>query len=274
MDTTGRNMYDCDMIDLARDLRPHLLHWSESTVGPWWTCEDVEDDHTRIYLPIAGSAWLKVGRRRMALRPGACFLIPPVARRALGCDDSMTLWWLHCRPVIWEAVDLWRLARPRLEIQADVSVTAAMERIASLHGDNPLDMLEGDGLCRQLLARFLTAAPAVDQAAWVRPIVEYIEAHLHEKITASDLAARAGWDRAYFSRRFREVLGVPPMRLVRLRRVQRARSLLASSDWTVEAVAARTGFHDAFHLSRTMHQLLGVRPSEVRRRAATGPALP
>jgi AraC-like DNA-binding protein len=262
------------MIDLSRDLRPDLLHWHRSTLRPAWRCAEIQDDHTRIYLPLAGEAWVKVAGRQLDLRPGRCFLIPPGPGRSFGCQNAMTLYWLHCRPLVWEAVDLWRLAQPRLEIPASATIHAAMERISSLKADNPLELFEGDGLCRMLLARFLPSLPTIDEAAWVRPVVDYIEAHLDESLRASDLARRAGWDRAYFSRRFRQTLGLPPMRFVRLRRVQRARAMLASKDWSVQAVAEKTGFHDAFHLSRSMHEILGLRPSQIRRRAVQGPALP
>ncbi len=267
-------MYHCDMIDLSRDLRPDLLHWHRSTLSPAWRCAAVQDDHTRIYLPLAGRAWAKAGDEKLDLRPGRCFLIPPGPGHCFGCQSSITLCWLHCRPTVWEAVDLWRLAQPRLEIPVDATIQAAMHRISALDRDDPLELFEGDGLCRMLLSRFLPSLPAIDEAAWVRPVVAYIEAHLHEPLRGADLARRAGWDRAYFTRRFGQVLGLPPMRFVRLRRVQRARALLVSSDWNLQAIAQQTGFHDAFHLSRSLQEVLGLRPSRIRRSARAQEPMP
>jgi AraC-like DNA-binding protein len=46
--------------------------------------------------------------------------------------------------------------------------------------------------------------------------------------------------------------------------VERAQRMLLESDATLQAIADRLSFTDAFHLSKTFKRIVGVSPSEFR----------
>jgi transcriptional regulator GlxA family with amidase domain len=88
--------------------------------------------------------------------------------------------------------------------------------------------------------------------------------HLDEPITVDQLAAHAAVSRRTFIRHFENETGVPPMRWVTLQRILSARRLLETSDWTVERVAAATGFGTASALRTAFRREVGTTPSAYR----------
>ncbi|WP_052851929.1 AraC family transcriptional regulator [Streptomyces avicenniae] len=82
--------------------------------------------------------------------------------------------------------------------------------------------------------------------------------------TVADLAAEVGASRARFAQRFTELVGQPPMTYLAQWRISLAADLLACSDATVEAVARRVGYANAYALSVAFKRTLGVRPGEHR----------
>lgn len=89
--------------------------------------------------------------------------------------------------------------------------------------------------------------------------------------TVDDLASVAARSRSGFARRFREVVGEPPMRYVARWRLAWAADLLADG-LAVTAVAHTVGYTDAYAFSTAFRRHHGVTPREHRNRTRT--ALP
>ncbi|WP_432107858.1 GlxA family transcriptional regulator [Streptomyces sp. AA1529] len=98
--------------------------------------------------------------------------------------------------------------------------------------------------------------------------------HLDRPLTLRELAARESMSVRTFTRRFREEVGVTPLRWLTQQRIERARQLLEETDLPVERVAARAGFGTAASLRQHFHAALGVSPRAYRRtfRAETAAA--
>ncbi|MEU3020723.1 AraC family transcriptional regulator [Nocardiopsis sp. NPDC007018] len=87
--------------------------------------------------------------------------------------------------------------------------------------------------------------------------------------TVALLAERCGVSRATLARDFRSLVGVPPMTYLADWRVGRAADLLRGTDTTVEAIARRVGYSNAFALSAAFKRLRGTTPTEHRRGGGT-----
>lgn len=92
------------------------------------------------------------------------------------------------------------------------------------------------------------------------PVLLYIRDNLHRNISLEDLAAAAHLEKAYFSRRFKEISGCTPMEYLRCTRLAKARELLRYSDMTVTQIAESLGFQSLRHFSKTFHQHIGCSP--------------
>jgi AraC-like DNA-binding protein len=82
-------------------------------------------------------------------------------------------------------------------------------------------------------------------------------------LAISDLARQAGLSEGYFSRRFRNHTGIPPKTYQFQSRMRHARMLLQEKNLSVQEVADRLGYSDAFVFSRQFKKVWGVPPSQV-----------
>ncbi|WP_178025431.1 AraC family transcriptional regulator [uncultured Paenibacillus sp.] len=91
--------------------------------------------------------------------------------------------------------------------------------------------------------------------------IAYIENHLNESLTRSDLSAVAGINPDHFSRMFKKHTGLSPTDYIIRLRMEKAKKLLAKSPSSIMEVARRVGFEDPYHFSRRFKQVVGVAPS-------------
>jgi AraC-like DNA-binding protein len=99
----------------------------------------------------------------------------------------------------------------------------------------------------------------------LRRVRAYIDDHLGERISLDQLARQAGVSRFHFARQFRLSTGESPMGYLRRARIERSKSILQSRDTTIAEVAARLGFSDQSHFTRTFGRLVGVSPGSFAR---------
>lgn len=96
-------------------------------------------------------------------------------------------------------------------------------------------------------------------------LLEWATEHMSEHITAVDLARRLGASPRTLNRRFHAELGVTPGQWLLTQRLDRARTLLESSDYTVEVVARLVGLSSASNLRRRFIANIATTPSAYRR---------
>ncbi|THA81648.1 AraC family transcriptional regulator [Streptomyces sp. A0592] len=138
-----------------------------------------------------------------------------------------------------------------------------------------------DRLLDLLLIGVLRAWPSATDSsapAWFRaqsdPVVGPALRLLHESPahawTVEELAERVGVSRASLARRFREVMGEPPVGYLTGWRLALAADMLREPDATVERVARRVGYGSAFALSAAFKRVRGMSP-QAHRAGVAGP---
>src|ERR1700710_2522216 len=98
------------------------------------------------------------------------------------------------------------------------------------------------------------------------PQLDWILANLETPHTVGSLAARATMSARTFARRFVEETGRTPMQWVTDQRVLYARRLLEETDLDIDRVADTAGFGPATLLRHHFRRVVGVTPSDYRRR--------
>lgn len=136
--------------------------------------------------------------------------------------------------------------------------------------------LKIDYLARAAAARLLHLYSAVGVMQLAQPadmlgskqlhrICEYIDENIESDLRIEDLAAVAGVGRARFLRKFRMSTRLPPHRFVIMRRVGKAKRLLAETSLDVVEIAALLGFADHAHFAATFRRVVGVTASHYRK---------
>jgi len=98
------------------------------------------------------------------------------------------------------------------------------------------------------------------------PYLDWILTNLELPHTVATLAKRANMSARTFARRFVDETGRTPMQWVTDQRVLFARRLLEATDLDVDRVAERSGFGTATLLRHHFRRIIGVTPSDYRRR--------
>ncbi|WP_406638780.1 AraC family transcriptional regulator [Amycolatopsis sp. WGS_07] len=100
------------------------------------------------------------------------------------------------------------------------------------------------------------------------PVVSAALKRMHENParawTVAELAAEAGVSRAALTRRFTTQVGEPPMAYLTGWRISVAAELLRTTEYTVDTIARKVGYANAFALSVAFKRRRGIRPSEHR----------
>jgi AraC-like DNA-binding protein len=91
-----------------------------------------------------------------------------------------------------------------------------------------------------------------------------------EPLTVDDLARAAGLSKAYFSREFRRAFGDSPHAYLLTRRLERAASLLVTTDYSVAEICLAVGLRGVGSFTTSFKRAYGVTPTAYR--AAYPPA--
>ena len=104
------------------------------------------------------------------------------------------------------------------------------------------------------------------------PHLDWILANLDKPHTVTSLARRAHMSGRTFARRFVEETGRTPMQWVTDQRVLFARRLLEEATLDIDNIAEQSGFGNATLLRHHFRRIIGVTPSDYRRRFASAAA--
>jgi len=134
-------------------------------------------------------------------------------------------------------------------ILADALNTALAVRITRLFVDpSAINLAPSNGMSRERLKR----------------VRDYIEEHLDDRLTLTEIAGVACLSPYHFSRSFKQAVGVGPRRYVMQRRIARAKTLLQRTERPLSWVAQEAGFYDQSHLTTEFRREVGVTPGRFR----------
>lgn len=93
----------------------------------------------------------------------------------------------------------------------------------------------------------------------------WVSENIHRKIAVEDMADICGMSARNFSRRYTEIMGVPPARAIETIRVAAARDQLQMTKRSIKAVAEACGFKDDERLRRAFQRHIKTSPTEYRK---------
>lgn len=97
--------------------------------------------------------------------------------------------------------------------------------------------------------------------------IDYIEDHLHDKITVQELSAIAGFSPYHFYRLFAEYVGLPVMEYVRRRRLAHAAAELAGGKRVID-IAMEYGFETHAGFGKAFRKVYSCSPEQYRKHSS------
>ncbi len=107
-------------------------------------------------------------------------------------------------------------------------------------------------------------APVRALSAPIAQVLDYIDAHIEERLPVETLAREAGLSVPRFKARFRSETGFPPAEFVLRRRIEKAGQILSQENKTVLEVALQTGFCSSQYFASAFRRITGMTPSAFR----------
>jgi AraC family transcriptional regulator len=165
--------------------------------------------------------------------------------------------------------------RPRLRSRDSRLENIAWAIKAEAESDAPSDTLFVECLTQALAVRLIEgpgeAGPIVfveGQTLSIRQrkrLVEYVETHIDQPLTLSDLAGVAGISISHLKALFTRTFGISVHRYVLKARVEHATRLLQEGRLPQSEIAQAAGFSHQSHMARCIRQMTGVTPGTIAR---------
>ncbi|WP_445504089.1 helix-turn-helix domain-containing protein [Microvirga sp. G4-2] len=101
----------------------------------------------------------------------------------------------------------------------------------------------------------------------LRLLIDYIHSHIADDLSLANLAGLVDLSPYHFARAFKASMGVPPHRYQMMLRIERAKELLASTDFSITEIAHTCGFASSQHMATVFRYSVSTTPTEYRRQS-------
>lgn len=180
---------------------------------------------------------------------------------------------VHCLIVEFEPKWLERVREYHVSLadslvfKGGLSVWLATRLYAEFQLSDKLSSLSIEGLALEVmgeLSRQHLKMPKRNPPRWLKQTKELLHAHFLETLTLNGIAKSVGTHPVHLARGFRQHHSCTIGEYVRKLRVEFACSEMTATDSSLAEIAARTGFYDQSHFSRTFKRMVGLTPREYR----------
>ena len=133
------------------------------------------------------------------------------------------------------------------------------------NGDRAFTKCIGQTLAMHIARLKLPRAKVNALPKWrLKRVEEYVNAHLHRRVNLPDLARAANLSRMHFAAQFRTATGYRPREYLLHRRIERAKTILSSTEMPLAEVALAVGFCTQAHFSTVFKRIAGETPARWR----------
>lgn len=175
---------------------------------------------------------------------------------------------------------------PKARIEQDPVVRRLSEALAAAERDqSEFGEIYADAIRLVTVARMISAdtTPASlvqtnrdgGLSKWrLKRVVEYVAAHLDEKVTLADMAGAARLSRMHFAALFFRATGSTPHQYLLKQRVSAAQDMLRATDKSIVDIALSVGFSTQAHFTTVFKRIVGQTPLKWREGRPAEPLLP
>ena len=218
---------------------------------------------------------------RSPIKAGALYVATPGERLTATCSGPYDLLQLYVARGVLEQDGGLGPARPpaRLSRIDGVIVRDPMiQLVGRLLTEGPEHRIgvRAEELGRLIVARLLLLLAEKPSRSplpvWrLNKVRRFIEENLAEPVRLADVAAAAGLSRMHFAAQFKAATGMRPHEYLLVRRIERAKELMAAGPSSLVQVALDVGFQSQAHFCTIFRRLSGMTPSAWRREAIERP---
>ena len=253
-------------IDSLQPMQLQIEFSDVETLGEFWDKRQLLGIHWRLYYNNAPGAGLRLpDGRKIDLMPENIYLIAPYPQIVSYCSGNPEHLFIHF--ILTGCYSL--REGPVRAIPVDDSFLRLISELNRQLKKRPQDQMS------QLFATALTSLTLTRLPREMLCLSE-IDGRINQACDAmrekpgygwsnSELAKHFGFATNAFTRRFREVMGVPPYRYLSTLRYALAARLLESTNLNIDEICGQIGIKDRFHFSREFKRFHERSPSLYRK---------
>lgn len=99
----------------------------------------------------------------------------------------------------------------------------------------------------------------------IQSCCDYINTHIGEKFSIDLLAARAGYTEYYFSRKFKQEMGMSISDYIKQEKIRKAKLLLSTTTMSIQDISNELSFNSRSYFSDVFQKVTGESPGEYRK---------
>lgn len=274
-----------------------LLHIDYVKLNHNWNFNNVISPYYRLYYIDEGNGTVSDSTDHYILEPGYLYLIPSFTICNLNCKEYLSQYFIQFFEESPDGTSLFSNNRNVIKLTAnDIDIILIKKMLQNNPGrginrsDNPkvyekesyykeyqslndeMRMhlkFENQGILLQLISRFLNAKDFKTPqqqvtSSKVLDTISYIQLHLNENLSVSQLSRRVNQNQDYFSKQFLIHTGQRPLNYIHEKKIERAQYLITTTDKTFLEIALDTGFSNLPHFSKIFKQIVSLTPGEYR----------
>ncbi|CAH0537799.1 HTH-type transcriptional activator RhaS [Vibrio marisflavi CECT 7928] len=270
---TGENNLQLDKYKIAdsveHDIRPAQL----VTLPSYMDCHD--HDYTQVVIGLNGQAEFEVQGSGNKIGPGQGCVVSHGLDHAFGSlsQYSDILVVNLAKPSENEPENLKKfndISSSDVYFSLDLRVSRLICSLVEELRISPDDLYLSRACCDTVIALLLRHSktkpiPARESRFDMDAIDSYIERHLSQKITVTQLAGSVYLGESQFFYLFKEKFGVTPHQYVLSKRMEKAKYLIENSGLSLGQISELTGFSGQSTFSHSFAKLIGLSPSQYRK---------
>lgn len=244
------------------------------TPNPDWQIRDlVNRRYSIIALAVSGKAYYECGGEPFSVQKGHLLFFPKGMRHSARSDPGSPWSFFSAGfqliPTDETAVDAFSRL-PNLTLSKSfVRATELFEELNRLWSAHEPGYLLASrsrllDLLHMAVQEAVGAARTVPHSRRIERAVQQLQENVATNFRVEDLAAQAGLSPSRFRVLFKAFTGHSLVRYQNWLRVNKAKDLLLSGEYTVAETAAEVGFQDTYYFSRLFKKMTGAAPSHYR----------
>lgn len=250
--------------------RAHLIYCDEN-----WKCDYSVPPFSSIGLILQGEGVICIDKKPIHPTAGQLYLLPSNTLQTFSTSASDPYHKYFCHfEISCHETDLFELIHLPLCVDSpdpERSEALFREMIDALNGNDILSALKAKQALLNLLCHYMECCSpetislaAQDFDSPLSNAILYVQDHLSEQITVSEMAQAAGYHVSHFTQLFQKQMGISPGQFIQKKKSDTAAQLLTSTDLPVAEIADSLGFSNPFYFSSFFKKQTGMTPSAYR----------
>lgn len=255
--------------------------------------DNIVSPFTRLYLITKGEGYLILESEKFELSEGFMYLIPSFTPCFYFFQKDLSHFYIHLSMEMPSGLTPYNLYSVSKQVQASTFDETLFQRCVELNPNYELPhhdpniyqskpwinkqmkynsmghYLETSGIIRQLFSRFIHQELHTDVSKLTNhnmlAILKYIQENISNEIHVIKLAEIACLSKDHFTRLFKSITGLPPSEFIILKRIEKAKLLLLTTDYPLDEIITQTGFKTSAYFCRIFKQWTSYTPMAFRK---------